>query len=63
MVSSSRLGRFALKETVLHQSAQSEILDLSAGNVLQQVGLLLGSTFVGDKCSSYEVRGGGVCHY
>lgn len=52
-----------MKETILHQSAQSEILDPSSGNVFQQVGLLLGSTFVGGKCLSYEVRGGRVCHY
>lgn len=37
-VSSSRLGTFALAETVLYQSIQFAVLGVSAGNNLGQVG-------------------------
>ena len=33
-MSSSRLCRFAMAETVLHQSAQFGFLDVSAGHIL-----------------------------
>ena len=38
MASSSRLGRFTLAETVLHQSVEVGFLDMEAGIILGQVG-------------------------
>ena len=40
-VSSSRLYRFPLAETVLHQSVQFGFLDVSAGKVLGRKGLAI----------------------
>lgn len=56
MVSSPTFDRFSLVETVLYQSAQIGFLDVSAGNVLGQVGLLSGSVFGKGHCPSCEVR-------
>lgn len=41
MVSSFRLYRFPLEETVLHHLAHVGFLDVFSGNVLGQVGLFL----------------------
>lgn len=44
-VSSSRVYRLSLVETVIHQAAQFGFLNVPVGNVLGQVGLLSGFIF------------------
>lgn len=53
-MSSSRVCRFTLAETVLRYSAQFEFLDVSTDNVPGQVGSPI--SLILDSCSSSDVR-------
>lgn len=58
MVSSSRLSRFMLSETIFHQLVQLGFLDVSAGKVPGQVGTAIGMYFSARQLPKLRVYGG-----